>query len=100
MRLTIVSGIVTWDAPVSYWYNLVPRVLFSRPTSKAREKRPGDEVAIGIFPLSQVKVPEPFAKVNSAQIPFHLLQNSCFSPRKKNLSKFDIESRFLSVNSL
>ena len=75
MPLTILSGIVTWDAPVSYWYNLGPRALFrgfSRPTSKAREKRPGDEVAIGIFPLSLVTVPELFAKVNSAQIPFRL----------------------------
>ena len=28
IRPTIVSVIVTWDAPVSYWHNLVPRALF------------------------------------------------------------------------
>ena len=42
MRLAIVSGIVTGDAPVSYW---------------------------SISPLPLVTVPEVFAKVNSAQYP-------------------------------
>ena len=42
MRPAIVSGIVTGDAPVSYW---------------------------PIFPLSLVTVPEVFAKINSDQFP-------------------------------
>ena len=41
VRPAVVSGIVTGDAPVSYW-----------PT---------------VFPLSLVTVPEVFAKANSAQ---------------------------------
>ena len=42
MRAAIVPGMVTRDAPVSYW---------------------------PVFSLSLVTVPEVFAKVNSAQIP-------------------------------
>ena len=43
MRPAIVPGIVTGDAPLSYWLNF--------------------------FPLSLVTVPEVFAKVNSTQFP-------------------------------
>ena len=42
MRPAIASGIVTVDAPVSYW---------------------------SIFPLSLVRVPQVFAEVNSTQFP-------------------------------
>ena len=46
MRPAIVSGIVIGDALISYW------LIF--------------------FPLSQITVPEVFAKVNSAQFPSRL----------------------------
>ena len=43
MRPAIVSGIVSWDSPISYW---------------------------PMFPLALVTVPGVFAKVNPTQIPF------------------------------
>ena len=43
MRPAIVPGIVTGDAPLSYWPNF--------------------------FPLSLVTIPEVFAKINSTQFP-------------------------------
>ena len=46
MRPAIVSGIVTWDLPVSYW---------------------------PIFSLFLVTVPEVFSTVNSAQFPTRFL---------------------------
>ena len=60
MRLAINSGIVTGDAPISYWL---------------------------IFLLSPVTAAEFFAKVNSAQFPPRVLSGELFSTHNSNPAK-------------
>ena len=45
MRRAFLKACISLSRPIPYSLNLVPRALFPTSTSKAREKRPGNEVA-------------------------------------------------------